>query len=197
MSKPLDERYLAWSKLMNKPLDEQYLAWLYDQVASVKLRNPSKTYWNLIRSLFNTEFVWLVPNDDNRVEDGRDLRLEFVEQENIFDPDPNWMFRNCSFLEMLIGLARRLSFEMDDEPAPSDCFWHLLNNLNLSDFNDARFNTAQHQAYVDHILRDVVWRTYRSDGTGGLFPLSRPKKDQRKVELWYQLSSYVLEGHAI
>lgn len=65
---------------MDGPLDEQYLKWLYRQVASSKYRNPARTYWSLLRQLYTTEFVWTVPNDDNRVEDGRDLRYEFLKK---------------------------------------------------------------------------------------------------------------------
>jgi hypothetical protein len=33
------------------------------------------------------------------------------------------------------------------------------------------------------------------DGTGGFFPLAWPQEDQRAVELWYQLNSFVEELH--
>ena len=180
---------------MAEPLDERYLRWLYSQVASVKLKNPTRTYWSLMRSLFTTEFVWLVPNDDNRLEDGRDLRYEFIEEEGIDIVDHDWMTIGCSLLEMLIGLARRLVFESDDESGVGEWFWHLIGNLNLDNFNDEHFQSEQQQAYVNHVLETLVWRNYRSDGFGGLFPLRDPQEDQRKVEIWYQLSNYLLEGH--
>lgn len=180
---------------MIEPLDDGYLYWLYGQVASVKLKNPARSYWKLLRSLYTTEFVWLVPNDDNRLEDGRDLRYEFIQEEDIDGSDEDWLTIGCSLLEMLIGLSRRLVFESDGEAGVGEWFWHLLGNLNLANFSDAHFQTEQQQMYVDHVLETVVWRNYRSDGFGGLFPLREPHKDQRKVELWYQLSQYLLEGH--
>ncbi len=176
---------------MTEPLDEQYLKWLYRQVASVKLKNPARTYWSLLRHLYKKEFVWLVPNDDNRVEDGRDLRYEFINEKGI-TPDPNWMGIGCSMLEMLIGLSRRLAFE--GEGLASGWFWHMLENLDLRNFSDALFKeSVELDIEIDDILDRVIWRTYDSDGLGGLFPLKEPDEDQRDVELWYQMSAYVLD----
>lgn len=180
---------------MDEPLDERYFKWLYGQVASVKLKNPSRTYWSLLKALYTTEFVWLVPNDDNRLEDGRDLRYEFIDEVGVESPDPEWMAFGCSLLEMLIGLSRRLVFEAEGKAGPSEWFWHMIENLGLGGFNDTYFKTERQMKYVEHVLTTVVWRHYGSDGHGGLFPLRKPHEDQRKVELWYQLSCYLSEGH--
>ena len=174
---------------MNQPLDELYLPWLYSQEASIWRKQPTRTYWSLFRLLFTKEFVWIVPNDDNRVEDGRDLRLEFIDDEDLSDVDPAWMELGCSFLEMLIGLSRRLSFEADGG-GPREWFWVLMGNLQLENFNDASDIPCQE---IDQILDGVIWRTYKPNGSGGLFPLTNPKEDQRDVEIWYQLSAYLME----
>lgn len=175
---------------MNEPLDELYLQWLYAQVGSVRLRSPRKTYWALLRQLYTKEFHWFVPNDDNRVEDGRDLRHEFCSDEGISDVDPAWMELGCSMLEMLIGLSRRLAFEAEGQPR--DWFWHLLGNLDLTSCNDIRNQFSSEG--VDEVLERVIWRTYDHDGRGGLFPLKRADEDQRRVEIWYQLSAYLLQA---
>lgn len=173
---------------MDEPLDEQYLKWLYRQVASIRLRNPARTYWSLLRQLFKTEFVWLIPNDDNRIEDGRDLRYEFIEESGA-DPSDDWMTLQCSMLELLIGLSRRLDFEADG--GSRRWFWMLLENLDLHNLNDSEYDNQEE--FVDDVLANVIWRTYDYDGSGGLFPLEHPDRDQTQVELWYQLSAYLLE----
>lgn len=177
---------------MNAPLDEQYLNWLYSQVASVKLRNRSRTHWSLARQLYKKEFVWLIPNDDNRVEDGRDLRYIFLSESGIDESDVSleWLSLGCSMFEMLIGLARRLSFEADGEPRV--WFWHLIEILELEQYTDRNYDEAAEREINDALDR-VIWRTYSPDGRGGLFPLHSPTQDQREVELWYQLSSYLVE----
>lgn len=175
---------------MSAPLDELYLNWLYSQVGSVKQKNPARTYWSLIRQLYKTEFVWLIPNDDNRVEDGRDLRYEFVDEHDLEDVDPFWMNLGCSALEMLIGLSRRLSFEAEGEPLV--WFWHLIETLGVL-YNDKEYNTAREKE-INRKIEDVIWRNYAFDGRGGLFPLRNPPEDQRNVELWGQLCTYLVEN---
>ena len=172
---------------MSQPLDELYLTWLYRQIGSIRFKSPARTHWSLARQLYTKEFVWIVPNDDNRVEDGRDLRYEFIAEEGLVDVDPEWMALGCSMLEMLIALSRRFAFEMEGEPRR--WFWHMLGNvgLNLTDDDDIQ------KEEIDEALDCIIWRTYLPDGTGGLFPLKSPTQDQREVELWYQLSAYILE----
>lgn len=138
--------------------------------------------------MHSIEFVWLIPNDDNRAEDGRQLRREWAEEMDI-SVDPTWLAVGCSFLEMLIALARRLAFEGDGDP--HIWFWHLLDNLNLVRCTDrSRCDPRE----VEDIVNTVIWRTYDRNGRGGLFPLRRPRKDQRNVELWYQMNAYLLDG---
>jgi hypothetical protein len=173
---------------VSQPLDELHFQWLYSQVADIEVTNPTNTYWDILRQLYTKEFVWIVPNDDNRVEDGRDLRFEFADQQGLTNVDPNWMEMGCSVLELMIGLSRRLAFEAEGQPR--DWFWVLMRNLELDCYND-RFKIPTE--LVEEILDRLIFRTYDYNGYGGLFPLSEPHDDQRKVEIWYQLSAYVLE----
>lgn len=175
--------------MISLPLDELYLQWLYSQVGEIREKRPSRTYWSLFRQLYTKEFVWLIPNDDNRVEDGRDLRYEFLHEIGVDSVDRNWMELGCSFLEMLVALSRRLAFEADGEPA--QWFWHLLHTLDIDIYTD---NMQIPHQDVEDILDTVIWRTYRRDGHGGLFPLRHPRQDQREVEIWYQLNAYLLEN---
>jgi hypothetical protein len=175
---------------MKAPLDELYFTWLYSQVADTTIKTPSRTYWGMCRQLYTKEFVWFVPNDDNRIEDGKDLRYEFVDDQKLNDVDESWLHLGCSMLELLVGLSRRLAFEAEGQPR--DWFWRLIRNIGLQNFSDSNpFHMTQEE--VDEILNRVIWRTYEKTGHGGLFPLMNQHKDQRQVELWYQLSSYVLE----
>lgn len=175
---------------MDDPLDRDYLTWLYSQVSSVKLKTPSRTYWSLLKILFTTEFTWFIPNDDNRLVEGTDLREAFLDERGITNPDPSWMEMECSMLEMLIALSRRLSFEAEGEPRT--WFWHLLENLDLHQFNDQNYSPLYEKGIRD-ALAQVNNRTYSPNGEGGLFPLKRPRSDQRREEIWYQLNAYLNE----
>jgi hypothetical protein len=174
---------------MFEPLDEEYFVWLYGQVANPNARNRRRLYFNLFRQMYSTECIWLVPNDDARLQDGKDLRHEFILLNAIEDVDSRWLNLECSFLEMLIALARRIAFETDGNV--DTCFWLMLGNIELHECSDAyEYNPEA----VAEVIDRVIWRQYDPNGFGGLFPLQRPDKDQTKVELWYQLAAYILEN---
>lgn len=174
----------------HRPLDESYLEWLYSQVADADARNPSLTYWKLLRQLYSREFVWLVPNDNNRLEDGKDLRLEFL-RETGETADRDWSEMGCSVLELMVGLARKLAFECFSGE-PHYWFWHLMENIGLHEYSDDVRPFPRDE--IDSVLEVVIQRLYEPNGRGGFFPLSEPPSDQRREELWYQLGHYVLEN---
>ena len=171
-------------------LDERYLSWLYGQVASVKTRQGVRTFWKLFRQLNETIFVAIVSHDENRIADAKDLRYEFLAAAEDEQGDPDWTRSPCSMLELLVVLSRQLAFEMDDKA--DVWFWHLIEVLELEQFNDHRYNDSPKEVIAATLDR-VIWRTYEHDGRGGLFPLRSPDRDQRKIELWYQLNAYLLE----
>ena len=70
-------------------IEQEYLEWLTSQF-EIHDRNPN-TYQDLFSRLYDTEFVWLVPNDDNRVQDGLELRREFLDEGDFLS------YRECQF----------------------------------------------------------------------------------------------------
>lgn len=173
---------------MDEPLESVYFNWLYNKVARVAVPTPSLTYFKLFRELHNTEFVWLVSGDDNRAEDGIQLRTEFFHESYIRD-DSDWSNIGCSVLEMLIAFSRRASFEYDDW-SPRDWFWVFLENLGLADLNDARSFALKR---VRDILDRLIWRTYDPNGYGGMFTIINTHNDQRKEEIWSQFCEYLFD----
>lgn len=134
--------------------------------------------------------MWLVLNDDNRVEDGKELRYEFLDEEGFDQVDPAWLDLGCSMFEMLVALSRRAAF--DSSGSPAQWFWVFIDNLGFREFTDSRWCRRVERVASDSIDR-VIFRTYEFDGRGGIFPLRHATTDQRKVELWYQMSAYLLE----
>lgn len=176
--------------MTQEPLEELYFKWLYRQVAPARLKNPVRTYWDLLAKLHNKEFLWFVPNDDNRAMDGKYLRYEFLDSQppGVQNAEHSWLETGCSMLEMMIALARRLAFYGGG--ASSAWFWHMIDNLGLRGCTDATPGSPEE---VDRILNRVIERTYDKNGNGGLFPLKETKRDQRRVELWYQMNYYLIE----
>lgn len=173
-----------------RALDELYFTWLYGQVADPEIEEPSLTYWQLLKQLFTTEFVWRVHNDENRLQDGKALRLEFIRSQALDGVDPEWMNIGCSVLELMVGLARHLAFLADGEPP--FWFWQITENLGLRRYTDDVID-EDIETDIKLILEHLIERRYQYDGRGGFFPLKHPSRDQRGVELWYQMSAYVLE----
>jgi hypothetical protein len=171
------------------PLAEAYGHWLIDQV-----REPNAhlraTYWDLLTIWHETEFVWLIPNDDNRLRDGLDLRHQFLDGHRTRRKIDIESFGPVSMLEVLIALSRRLSFQISAEPEL--CAHALLRNLGMHKMVDPLSRYKANKAR--EILNNLIWRTYEPDGTGGFFPLAFPPGDQRKVEIWYQMHAFVIEN---
>lgn len=171
---------------MEEPIENLYFEWLCAKVQYIEVPTPSLTHWELLAQLHGTEFVFLISGDDNRAEDGLDIRREYViEARPVYDEA--WMNAGCSILEMMIFFARRAQFQTD---IPSAIwFWKFIENLDLLDFNDASYS----QLDVESVLDQFVWRTYDYNGRGGMFPIEHPSKDQREVEIWYQFCEYLVE----
>src|SRR3954469_19084960 len=173
-------------------LREDYLSWLEAQLRD-ESGNLDKTYWDLLNLMFEKKFIWLVPMDDNRIQDGRDLRVEFTTSSvPRFRKDSTAVLLEMapiSFLEVLIALSRKLAFTAGGT-APGWA-WQLLNNLELHRMYDPL--TPQKRNRAEEILDTVIQRKYLPNGEGGFFPLAWPEEDMTQVELWYQLNDYVSE----
>lgn len=177
---------------MSEPFEHEYFNWLYAKVNDVSVTNPSwLTYNTLLSELHKTEYIWIVDGDHNRAEDGKELRIEFLNQIGL-ESNAVWLDETCSVLEMLIAFSRRAAFQTDEEPAV--WFWRFMENLALSEQFDSLPPNLQ---YIQDVLRVFVLRLYSKNGVGGLFPLRQSRKDQRKLEVWYQFSEYVLENQLV
>jgi|RhiMetStandDraft_4_1073278.scaffolds.fasta_scaffold10688_3 hypothetical protein len=170
---------------MSNPLTEDYLRWLIPQIRDVE---QSPTYWDLFRTMFEKEFEWFVPNDDNRLQDGLELREEYCHDNHIRYGSLNYLGPAC-FLEVLIGLSRRMEFAAGG--SARGWAWHFVENLELSRMTDPL--TRRKQRKVDEILDTAIHRTYTPDGVGGFFPLAWPDEDQTQKEIWYQMAAYINE----
>ena len=171
------------------PTEDAYFEWLYDLVDG-EWNDSNHSHICLLRELHSTPFVWSVPNDDNRAEDGIGLRYVFRESYSL--EDDAWLNLDCSFLEMMIALSQRMAFE--SLLTTQQAFWLMMRNLQLSRIVDI-FYTDSEQRYVASILETVNLRTYTYSGEGGLFPLNHARGNQQHVELLYQMSAYLLENN--
>lgn len=166
---------------MTEPLEERYFNWLCAKVR----KNSGSSHFALFRILHDTEFTWRIALDGNRAEDGIELREIFCTATDT-TPKQRWLDEPCSVLEMLIAFADRASYQTGQPRR--EWFWQFLINLRLEDYSRVQ---RSDEPDIDHILIVFMDRRYDECGDGGLFPLRKPaKRDQRRVELWYQMYDY-------
>lgn len=166
---------------MDEPIEDLYFDWL---CAKVRLdRTPN--YLELFRILHSHRFEVVHASDENRVADAIELREIFLSETNILGDD-DWFGQESSVFEVLIAFSERASFQI--EMSSKDWFWQFITNLRLEDFRRA---SRSDRHTIHRVLDRFVQRTYESNGDGGLFPLRRPRRDQREIEIWYQFCDYV------
>ena len=137
-----------------------------------------------------------IPLDENRGADGKDLRLRFVETTTEYTYSHVYIYLMDyppTMLEVMAALALRCEENImhdDDIGDRSDeWFYGMLCSSGLDACNDENFDENVAKEIVNRILE----RKYSKNGKGGLFTLSNPPKDLRKVEIWYQLLWYLDE----
>lgn len=168
-----------------------YFKWLCQMIDAGDGEDHDIFVYGVLTALFEKDFYWLIPNDENRAMDGKELRniyrLDEHKDISTFIDEP------CSCLEMLIALAHKWDFDIDYDPdagdRTSDKFWEMIGNLGL----DAYALSDWDNVLIDDIIERWLGRNYRADGLGGLFPLNDPPSNQKKVEIWYQLQQYIIE----
>lgn len=185
-----NKKFPCWDDVTRK----EYFVWLCSIVDVYK--DEPNGYWNLMNILFEKEFTWLVPNDDNRIKDGLSMRCKFAEcYYDIYEFGLSYM-EPCSVLEVLVALAIRMddmTIKPGEEKEIDNKFFEMIDNLGLTMFNNSNL-FEEDLIVIDDILETFINRQYGTDGNGGLFPLVRTEQDQRTVEIWYQMNAYLMEN---
>lgn len=170
-------------------INNEYFEYLCELVDSGRF-SRQVSYRKLLRHLHNIEFTWFVPHDDNRADDGIQLRRDFA-----LDRDDIRLTRYiggpCSVLEMMVALAVRCEGTIMDDALMGNrtgqWFWGMIKNLGLNSMRDSNFDVE----YVDEVIARLLNRDYEPDGRGGLFTVKHYARDMRTVEIWCQLSWYL------
>lgn len=172
---------------------DEYFEWMFDLVCCGKYAKAI-SYKKLLTYLHDVEFIYSIPNDANRADDGIDLRRRFSYEccldDYIRNPREE-LGESCSVLEMMIALAIRCEESIMDDPRignrTGQWFWKMVNNLGLGSMTDDRFNINTVKELIERFLN----RDYEPDGYGGLFTVRDYDRDLRDVEIWIQLCWYL------
>lgn len=182
-------------------MEQDYFHWLCELV---NVDRTEDSYWLLARELHDRTFYSLIPHDENRALDGLELREEYLRNCNY--PKYLDIKGECSVLEMLIGLARRMDFETsnpydfeDTRDRTEYWFWQMLENLGLTRYSDGEYAFLKDEAMatVDWVIDNLLKRKYEPNGNGGLFPLEHFHENQCNVEIWYQMAAYLAEREVV
>lgn len=166
-----------------------YFEWMYDLMCQGRFAKGI-TYRQLFTFLHDTEFIYFVPYDENRAEDGIALRYRFCLFHDCEDLEC-YLDGPCSVLEMMVALAIRCEERIMTDPEKGDrtaqWFWNMINSLGLSAMTDYNFN----EWLVNDVITRFLNREYDPDGKGGLFTIKRWNRDARDIEIWRQLLAYL------
>lgn len=178
---------------MISELKEQYFTWLYDMMCKNRF-SEDISYKKLFEQLHNRKFIWSIKNDENRAKDGIDLRYRFSmlyfddeDVENVI----KMLHGPCSVLEMMCGLAIRCEENLMDDTRYGDrtaqWFWNMVTSMGIQTEKDNNYDSEKVAEAIDNVL----FRTYRPNGVGGLFVIPGCKDDLTKIELWTQMNWYI------
>lgn len=175
-------------------LSNEYFEWMCKLVRDTRYTRRL-SYKKLLRYLYDREFVYTIDMDENRAEDGMDLRYRYAYDYRRIGPAIIDYIndRPCSILEMMVALAIRCEEHIMDDPEMGDrtgqWFWSMIDNLGLISMSDSNFD----ENYVERVVDRFLNREYEEDGEGGLFTVKKCGLDLRTVEIWYQMCWYLDE----
>ena len=176
-------------------LKDLYFDWLFKRVTDF---NPQrKRFKKLLRYLFDRDFYWLLPLDENRYYDALNLREDFFDEIaeggrpiSIEEVEDNFGNQTCNLLEVMVALAIRCEIDIvgNSSYGTSEIwFWRMINNLGLYTMDDYDFDHEMTAKIIDIFLS----RKYEPDGEGNIFYIRGDKRYMREVEIWCQMCWYV------
>jgi hypothetical protein len=156
--------------------------------------NTGRRSWRkLLGFLFDREFTYTLSMDENRADDGIDLRYRFLFETKNDSPALRKALddRPCSVLEMMVALALRCEEHIMSDSSIGNrtghWFWSMVQNLGLSSMYDSIFDYSS----ARHVIMRFLNRDYQPNGAGGLFRISDERVDLRDMEIWYQMMWYL------
>lgn len=174
--------------MRQKTIINEYFKWMFDLMCKERYENVS--FKKLFVLLHSKEFRFTISYDENRYNDGIDLRYRFSMFDG-FEDAMEYLDGPCSVLEMMVALALRCEETIMDDPAYGDrtaqWFWDMIVSLGLGGLTDDVID----ESYVDFVLERFLDRKYEPDGRGGLFTIRNSIHDLRHFEIWDQLNWYL------
>lgn len=163
-----------------------YIDWIKNRFLTTdRLDEDTQDYY--IRLLHSVPFTFSIQMDENRYDDGINLRYRYSDECNV----PAFMIDDtidCSVFEMLAALSIRCSEDIMGEN-PGFWFWDWAGNV-FGGFD----NLDEH--YILKRIYSWIGRKFDKNGFGSPFPIRKnTTSDQRKTEIWFQMLGYIHENY--
>lgn len=151
-------------------------------------------YIPLLDLLHSMKFEYFIDMDANRAADGEYLRKKWLQSEGIYEYLYVFDDEKASVLEVLIAIAERLEFQVGDimkGDHTADKFWEILRNLDIEKYDSGNFKPLN----IKEKVRNWMYRKYKKNGFGSIFPCEKCEKDMRNLQIWDQMSVYMMEKY--
>lgn len=141
----------------------------------------------LISVLAEVEFIPRHPMDENRAQDGIELRSDFEYETGEYLDKDSGLMPSCTFFEMVAALAIRCENQMMRNTSLGDrtakWFFEFLGNLDLlgRDERDVKFIVTTCELFME--------------GKKDMFPLKKRGIKQANEQIWKQLTAYLNENY--
>ena len=176
-----------------------YLDWLESFTIDEQVPDDRRlTYKKLLRKLWDIPFVGSIGNDDDRGDEGLELRTRYNDilakkagRGEFVTPDVHDIYGDCRVLEMLIALSMRMYDLMQDMGiynSVSRWFWEIMSNVGFDELDDYIYDDLDGDGIVESMVNDIQSLHERKSGRpGGWFYV----EDWRSLEIWYQMHEYL------
>ena len=175
--------------------DELYFKWLIKRLNVPEEETNMKRLGELdLKKLGTIPFKYTIHTDYNREFDAKKLRTEYYGEDL-----PDYILKSpASVLEVLVGLSIRMCEEVLGDDTSWDLFCLMLLNLGIYNKDVVGSTPCRgwcHDEDIPGIVDKWLNREFDFNGVGSPFPLKRNDEglDQRKIDIWQQLSLYLDE----
>ena len=159
-------------------MEERYFRWLLKFIGNGFCRKNS--YFELLKYLFNVEYYWYIPMDENRAVDGVDLRHRFVtECDEDLEASYTLLSGPANVLEVLVALSIKMEYIVRGSIELSKSgqwFWGMIKSLGIFDCYDGCFDEEE----VEYFLGE--W--FNPASRISIFP-------EKSGELWSQAMEFL------
>ena len=176
-----------------------YFDWLESFTIDEQVPDDRRlSYTKLLRKLWDIPFKGSIGNDDDRGDEGLELRIRYNDilaskagEGDFNTPDVRDIYGSCRVLEMLIALSMRMYDLMQDMGvynSVSRWFWEIMGNVGFDELDDYIYDDLDGDRIVKRMVDDIQNLHERKSGRpGGWFYVY----DWRSIEIWYQMHEYL------